>query len=167
MEKNRLSDVVHKLHYFRAFIHEVVRIANVTPLSVAHYNRHGSIKVDKYIIPKGTVIIADLQSANLNDEYWTRETNGDTKKLCLKAWLDNKNQFKVNMHKDKLMSFGAGPRNCAGKALAMRGLYLIMSKLILSYQFEIADGNTDVEMKQKFQQTQFLYPEIPLKISRR
>ena len=45
-------------------------------------------------------------------------------------------EWTVN-HNTHLSTFGFGKRNCAGKELALKQLYLVLSMLIVNYTFDI------------------------------
>ena len=91
----------------------------------------------------------------------------NAKSLYLDLWLDDNQQFRINQHRDKMMSFGIGKRNCPGQALAMRSLYLTFSKLLLRYKFELPAHLTEnVDIKRDFQFTFTINPKIDLKVSR-
>eukprot|EP01084_Bolivina_argentea_P285868 490283_1 len=169
MENVIFTKQVIKLHYLRAFIHEVLRISSVVPIGVAHYNSKCDIWSEnkKYCIPQNSVIISNISNANRNDKYWENKTNGNSKNLCIDLWLDENNHFKYNLNKDKMVGFGAGRRDCAGQAIAKRSLYLLFIKLILNYQFNLAPKDQNKEIKQTFEFVFVIEPKIGIHVTKR
>eukprot|EP01084_Bolivina_argentea_P197340 338202_1 len=119
METIELKNVINKIHYLRAFVYEVLRLSSASLFGVGHINLYNNIKLknNKYIIPKNSFILADIPNANKYDKYWLKKTNQNriANKLCLNAWLDENNNFKLNLNKNKMLTFGCGPRECAGQ----------------------------------------------------
>eukprot|EP01084_Bolivina_argentea_P128272 226762_1 len=169
MEKVSFSRNVANLHYLRAFIHETLRISSIVPSGVPHYNSKSEIWLQnkKYRIPKDSVIISDIPSANRNDMYWIEKTNGNPMDLCMDIWLDNDKHFKFNLHKDKMCTFGVGPRECAGKAMAKKSLYLLFIKLILNYKFSVPPKSRNMEIKQEYEFTFVIKPSIGVHAEKR
>ena len=80
MKRNGLKafdfKIVNELHLFRAFIHEMLRIACVVPTGLPHYTtRDMDIEVDgkRLVIPKWTVV----HSNTLYIQRWTDWDDGN------------------------------------------------------------------------------------------
>eukprot|EP01083_Nonionella_stella_P061885 161098_1 len=132
MKENSFKSVANKLHYLRAFVHETVRLANVLPIGIPHRNDEDIWTKDKkYKIPKNSVVISGIHVADKSDAYWVDNIRGNPSRLCLEAWFDDNGHFSYLVNKDKMMGFSVGPRNCLGRALALRSLYVLFIKLIL------------------------------------
>eukprot|EP01084_Bolivina_argentea_P131726 232478_1 len=145
------------------------QISSVAPLGAAHYNSKCNIwlKNGKYQIPKNSVIITDIPTANRNDKYWIDKTNGNSMDLCLNMWLDKNNNFRYNLNKDKMMTFSVGPRQCAGNTMALRSLYLLFVKLILNYKFGLQTTDKNIKIQQEYQFAFTIKPEIGVLIKKR
>eukprot|EP01084_Bolivina_argentea_P004874 9224_1 len=169
METVEIKKVIYRLHYLRAFVHDILRVSCVSPLGIAHFNPKCDVwlKNNKYCIPKNSVIVSDAVAANRQDPYWKGKTNQNTMKLCLNLWLDENNRFKYDLNKDKMVTFGLGPRDCVGKSMALRSLYLLYTKLILNYKFNLSSKDKNIEIKQKFQIAWVIDPQIGLQIEKR
>ena len=55
----------------------------------------------------------------------------------LKFWIDDNNKFKP--HKS-LCIFSFGKRECVGKQVAIKNLYVILSALMLRYKFSVKEA---------------------------
>ncbi|KXN74703.1 cytochrome P450, partial [Conidiobolus coronatus NRRL 28638] len=53
----------------------------------------------------------------------------------LDRWLGPK----ADTYKNKLVTFGLGPRSCIGRDLARNEIYLVLANLIRHFNFEIVD----------------------------
>mmetsp|Transcript_70163 Transcript_70163/g.86093 ORF Transcript_70163/g.86093 Transcript_70163/m.86093 type:complete len:226 (+) Transcript_70163:3-680(+) len=137
---------LNKLHYFRAFIYDITRIASTAPQGLPR-TATKDIKItlsDKkdYYIRKNDVI--HLNSIYINLIEWKKLYYNPTLKnklifgstiydtLYLNAWLNNKNEFISNNNN---ASFGFGNRNCAGKMLSIKELMVLFGELIPKYTF--------------------------------
>eukprot|EP01084_Bolivina_argentea_P215259 365452_1 len=138
MKNIKLNSFINKTNYLRAFVHELVRIRLAIGVPHCNLNENVWIYVDnkKYCIPKNSVIIADINSANTRDKYWIKKSNNNANNICIDLWLNKQGQFKKNLNPNKMLGFGIGARECVGKTSALRILYLVLAKLILLYQFK-------------------------------
>ncbi|KAF5897982.1 cytochrome P450 2D3-like, partial [Clarias magur] len=140
----------HNMPYTQAVIHEVQRIANVTPLSVFHSTTRDT-ELMGYSIPKvmisnsgliylllpilmlsihcfqGTIIIPNLSSVLSEEGQWKfpHEFNPSN-------FLNEQGQFEKP---EAFIPFSAGPRLCLGEGLARMELFLILVSLLRRFQF--------------------------------
>ena len=158
MEKNGLKEfdysVMNQLYIFRAFIHEMLRIASVGPLGIPHYTTDDvTIEVEgkQMVIPKWTVLYPNV----LYIQKWTDWNDGNkplervNEDIHLEYWLDAETgKFKMN---ENFVLFGVGKRDCPGRSLAMKSLYAMFALLLLRYKF-VAPNNDPgaMEIKQKW-----------------
>lgn len=112
---------MENLPYIRAVIEEVHRMRPVGPLGVPHAASE-DVLYKGYRIPKGTIIMhntwAVFHSEELYDDPYT--FNPD-------RWLNNplgtkKGVDVSELDKLKLMTFGAGRRQCPGRQLGMQAV---------------------------------------------
>eukprot|EP01083_Nonionella_stella_P293318 997505_1 len=158
--------IANELHYLRAFVHETIRLSNVAALGIPHCTDADIWTKDgKYKIPKDSVLIPGVKVVDRSDPHWVHKTNGKPTSVCLDAWLDEKGRFTHRTNKNKMMGFSTGPRNCPGKSLALRSMYVLFIKLILNFQFELEDEH--IEIKQKFAFTNCVDPAIGLSVKLR
>ena len=151
-------DLLKECHVFRAFVSEVLRIANVMPLDQMHCNgADGEYKDDEtgYMIPKQGVVIPNV-SAMHAQEF------GDDDQIHLDRWLDDKGKFKQN---EKMMAFGAGDRGCVGKKLALNMVYNVIAVLLMRYR--VYSEDVDIKTEQKWGWIQRIVNEIGIKLIKR
>jgi len=63
------------------------------------------------------------------EEKWVNSSG----EMCLENWI-NKDTKKFEMN-ESFFTFGTGRRDCVGKTLAIKELYIIMAYLFLNYRF--------------------------------
>ena len=153
---------ITQLHLFRAFIHEIMRIANVTKLGLPHFTTRdiyvkGNMTQQDYKIPKGSVLLYLIEQIHTNknlisNENWVLDTRDDDEEeewnheICLSNWL-NKETNKFEMNKS-FLTFGYGNRDCVGKQFALKQLYIIVGYLLLNYKFMFDEIDNDSHIPQ-------------------
>ena len=130
-----------RLQYTEATIREVMRINPVVPVSIP-YLTTAATTVNGFDVDKGTVIIANLKSADFDETIW-----------------DSPELFKPERHLDvdghlmkrsPLAVFGFGRRKCIGEYYAKLQLFLLFAMLMQRCTFEKPDGDTiDLEPVEK------------------
>merc|ERR1712061_673421 len=146
MKKNGLKDfdysILHQLHIFRAFIHEMLRIGSSVPMGAPHMTTEDvSIEVEgkNIVIPKYTL----MHSNTIYIHLWLDWNDGnkplskENNDIHLDYWLDAETgRFKMN---DNFVLFSVGKRDCVGKSLAMKSLYAMFALFLLRYKFVAPD----------------------------
>jgi hypothetical protein len=163
---NNILNMINQLHIFRAFIYELLRLSHVVPWALPHLSNQDveiTLNNHSYIIPKNTVILPNIQYANLNAETWNNN-NIYSNELNLLNWLNNENKFKMN---NNLMTFGTGKRNCVGQSIAIRTLYIVFSLIIIHYKINAPNNNINFEIKRKLGITFEVDPPIGLNLQKR
>ncbi|XP_008297678.1 cytochrome P450 2J6-like [Stegastes partitus] len=117
--------------YTDAVIHEIQRNANILPLNVVRMaNRDTTL--DKYTIPKGTILMASLNSV-LNDEtMWETPHSFNPQ-----HFLDQNGKFRK---REAFLPFSAGKRVCLGEPLAKMELFLFFTSLLQRFSFSSPAG---------------------------
>ncbi|XP_035982343.1 cytochrome P450 2F2-like [Fundulus heteroclitus] len=112
--------------YTQAVIHEIQRIANTVPLSAFHCTTKDT-ELTGYSIPKGTMIIQNLNSVLREEGQWKfpHEFNPEN-------FLNEQGEF---IKPEAFMPFSAGPRMCLGEGLARMELFLITVILLRKFEF--------------------------------
>jgi len=134
---------INQCHRLRAFVHEILRLSQLIVMTLPRYlykdftiNLKKSCDIDKeYLIPKHTTIYANVVGIAQR-----------MKDFNIAHFLDDKGHFEQNA--DSYLTFGYGKRECIGKNLAIKELYLILGMLIRKYKFQCP--NNDAE---KFEKT--------------
>uniref|UniRef100_H3D6L3 Cytochrome P450, family 2, subfamily P, polypeptide 6 n=1 Tax=Tetraodon nigroviridis TaxID=99883 RepID=H3D6L3_TETNG len=117
--------------YTNAVIHEIQRMANIIPLNVVRVASKDTM-VGNYTIPKGTIIMATLDSV-LNDEsMWETPHTFNPQ-----HFLDQDGKFRK---REAFLPFSAGKRVCLGEQLARMELFLFFTSLLQRFSFSMADG---------------------------
>ncbi|XP_077204279.1 cytochrome P450 2J5-like [Paroedura picta] len=127
-----------KLPYTKAVIHEIMRFKYI---SLFGFPRQCSqvVNMRGFLIPKGTVIIADLRSALLDPKQW--ET---PEEFNPNHFLDKGGNF---VEREAFLPFGAGTRVCLGEQMARVELFIFFANLLRAFTFQLPEGvkelNTD------------------------
>ncbi|KAF7987707.1 hypothetical protein HCN44_003570 [Aphidius gifuensis] len=118
------------LIYTEATIREVMRIATITPLSVAHRAIQNT-KLFGYDIPVDTIMMTNLTAMHNDPDTW-----GDPENFRPERFLNDQGQ----LGKDYSMPFGNGKRLCAGETFARFMVFGMFATLVQHYDFSFVDG---------------------------
>ncbi|XP_041490525.1 steroid 21-hydroxylase [Microtus oregoni] len=113
--KNRMQ-----LPLLMATIAEVLRLRPVVPLALPHRTTRAS-SISGYDIPKDTIIIPNIQGANLDEMVW--ELPGQ---FCPDRFLEPGKDLRT-------LSFGCGARVCLGEPLARLELFVVLARLLQAF----------------------------------
>ena len=128
------------LPYFEALISELMRRSNVAPFAVMHSNRVEA-RINQYTIPEHSIVMFALSEV-LNDPKLFPEPE----KFKPERFLKEENGTLVYKPHPALVYFGTGKRECLGKSLAKTEIFLFLSALIHTFEFEATDeGFPDID----------------------
>ncbi|CAO2609059.1 Steroid 21-hydroxylase [Lemmus lemmus] len=113
--KNRMQ-----LPLLMATIAEVLRLRPVVPLALPHRTTRAS-SISGYDIPKDTVIIPNIQGANLDEMVWELPSQ-----FCPDRFLKPGKDLRT-------LSFGCGARVCLGEPLARLELFVVLTRLLQAF----------------------------------
>ncbi|XP_034556261.1 cytochrome P450 2J6-like [Notolabrus celidotus] len=119
------------LPYTNAVIHEIQRMANIIPLNVFRMTIQDTT-LDKYTIPKGTIIMATLNSVLHDESMWETPHSFNPQ-----HFLDQDGQFRK---REAFLPFSAGKRVCLGEQLARMELFLFFTSLLQRFSVSACDG---------------------------
>ncbi|XP_005795628.2 cytochrome P450 2J2-like [Xiphophorus maculatus] len=119
------------LPYTNAVIHEIQRMGNIVPLNVPRIASKDTT-LDKYSIPKGTLILAPLHSVLHDESMWETPHSFNPE-----HFLDQDGKFRK---RDAFMPFSAGKRVCLGEQLARMELFLFFTSLLQRFRFSPPPG---------------------------
>ena len=136
-----------KLHKFRAFIHEALRIFSPAPVAGFRMTKNKNIKTKDsninnkvYNIPKNTLLIMNVSGIHHNRKYWklpngnTLDNDSEMDNINLKFWLNNDGKFDKKRNSNSFFAFSFGKRDCVGQSLAMKQIYMVMGLLLMKYK---------------------------------
>ena len=146
------------LHYFRAFIYEVLRINKVIYKSFNRFINKKSIQIDGYNIPKKCLISSNFVGTHFNPKYFGNDCNT----FNIDRWLDNDKHFKMN---PAFTLFGLGPRNCVGQSLAIREIFSVLAPLLFRYKFTKPDNISKYDVPDRWFAKNI--PQLPLIVNKR
>ncbi|XP_072852416.2 cytochrome P450 2J2 [Pogona vitticeps] len=129
------------LPYTAAVIHEIIRVRYILIFGLPRQSAK-DVVFRGFHIPKGTIVIADLQSVLLDPNQWEtpHEFNPN-------HFLDKDGNF---MAREEFLPFGAGSRVCLGEALAKMELFLFFTHLLRAFQFKLPDGAKKPSIEPRF-----------------
>lgn len=118
-----------KLRYIEAFANEAMRCKPVGGHLFLEPNE--DVRIDDVLVPKGTPILA------LNGLVGMQEENfAQADEFRPERWLQGTNEYAGAHNTKAFMPFGAGPRFCPGRQLAM--LQIKMVTALLCRDFEVS-----------------------------
>ncbi|XP_012928251.1 steroid 21-hydroxylase isoform X1 [Heterocephalus glaber] len=116
-----------QLPLLNATIAEVLRLRPVVPLALPHRTIRPS-RIAGYDIPRDTVIIPNIQGANLDETLWERPHE---------FWPDRFLPLGKSPHE---LSFGCGARVCLGESLARLELFVVLTHLLQAFTLLPLEG---------------------------
>ncbi|XP_023120172.1 cytochrome P450 2J4-like [Amphiprion ocellaris] len=119
------------LPYTDAVIHEIQRMGNIVPLNVVRMANKDTT-LDKYTIPKGTMIMATLHSVLHDESMWETPHSFNPQ-----HFLDKDGKFRK---REAFLPFSAGKRVCLGEPLAKMELFLFFTSLLQRFSFSAPAG---------------------------
>jgi len=129
---NPTFDEIAKLEYVEACAHETMRlkpVAPILPLETLRETTIGDVRV-----PAGTIVTSVMRRDGLSDRYVPRAAAFDPER-----WLSmNADSSAPNASSAKRISmpFGAGPRICPGRYLALLEIKMAMAVLLGTFDIE-------------------------------
>ena len=118
------------LIYFEALISELMRRANVAPFAVLH-SVHVDTNLNQYKVPAHSKIVFAITEV-LNDPKYFPEPEKFKPERFLNH-VDGKMIYKAH---PALVPFGVGKRKCMGALLAQTEIFIFLSALIHTFNFE-------------------------------
>ncbi|XP_065079380.1 methyl farnesoate epoxidase-like [Ochlerotatus camptorhynchus] len=119
------------LPYTEAVLCEIQRIANITPLAIAHRTL-APVQLSTFVIPKNTITMVSLYSLHMDKEYW-----GDPEVFRPERFLNETGDKLVNH--EYFLPFGSGKRRCLGESLAKSSLFLFFTAFMHAFIVEPAE----------------------------
>ncbi len=116
---------IEKLNYLEAVAHETLRLKSVAPLMFIEPNR--DVELAGITIPKGTFLMLVNRYGALQEENFT-----DAHEFKPERWLES-NPSPSAHNRNASIPFGAGPRFCPGRNLALLEIKMAMAMLCKNF----------------------------------
>ena len=123
-------DAHEALTYTSAVIHETLRLKSVAPLLLLEPLE--DVEISEYFFRKGAKMILLTRYGALLEDNFT-----DSKTFQPERWLDTKESRCPVHNLTAIMPFGAGPRMCPGKHLALLEMKLVLSMIARNFTVEL------------------------------
>ncbi|CAM9016534.1 unnamed protein product [Wickerhamomyces anomalus] len=120
----------YKVDYVEALLKEGLRYFSVLPTSLPRATSKDIIYRDA-VIPKGTIMFMNAFAANHDTRHFENPYYFEPLR-----YLDADKKLKVMEEGTNLFTFGAGSRMCAGSHLAMKEMYVALTRLLILYKIE-------------------------------
>ncbi|XP_015281482.1 PREDICTED: cytochrome P450 2D17-like [Gekko japonicus] len=120
------------LPYTNAVIHEIQRCADIVPIAFP-YKTHQEVQIDKFVIPKETIVFNHLSSV-LNDETMWEKPH----QFYPEHFLDANGQF---VKREAFLPFSAGRHACPGEPLAKMELFIFFTSLLQCFTFSVPENH--------------------------
>jgi cytochrome P450 len=127
-------DQLGRLDFIEACIHETMRLKPVAPIIVQQAAKER--EVAGVLLPAGTLVMCLIRPAALDDARFPRACEFDPDR-----WLANGGHAAqaASSAKRVVMPFGAGPRICPGRYLALAEMKMVLAMLLASFRIESVD----------------------------
>ena len=118
-----------RLPFLDAFFHEAMRVKPVVPINA--FEPLEDVEILGHLIPRGTVLVTLNRHIAMQDEYF-----GDGVRFDPERWLAGGERPGCPHDTSAFLPFGAGPRFCPGRNLAM--LQIRTGLAMLCRNFDVA-----------------------------
>ncbi|XP_072789373.1 cytochrome P450 2J6 isoform X1 [Taeniopygia guttata] len=128
-----------KLPYTNAVIHEILRFSSIVLITLPREAVKDTTLLG-YHVPKGTLIMANVDSALFDPAYWETPHQFNPG-----HFLDKGGNF---VTREAFLAFSAGHRVCLGETIAKMELFIMFCSLLQKFKFTVPEGvkeiNTDI-----------------------
>ncbi|XP_027746358.1 cytochrome P450 2J6-like isoform X2 [Empidonax traillii] len=138
-----------KLPYTNAVIHEIIRFSSIVLITIPR-EAVKDTTVLGYRLPKGTLIMANIDSTLFDPDYWETPHQFNPG-----HFLDKDGNFVI---REAFLAFSAGHRVCLGEMLAKMELFIIFCRLLQTFKFTAPEGVKEVNTEFIFGSTMKPHP---------
>ncbi|ORX46274.1 cytochrome P450 [Hesseltinella vesiculosa] len=136
-------DQVKSLPYLNAVINETLRLDAIAASGIERIADRDVVLGGTIFVPKGTMVIANVYDAHLNEKYWPNASKFEPER-----WLPGAPVPPAN---DAFFPFSTGSRDCIGKAFARKEMQLGIASFIRRFNIEpIAEEMEDAKQVRHF-----------------
>ena len=132
-----------RLPFLDAFAHEAMRLKPVAPVNVLEPLE--DVDLLGYRIPKGTVILMLTRRLATREEHF-----GDAARFEPERWLVDDADRARPHDTSNFLPFGAGPRFCPGRNLAMLQIRSVLAMLCRNFDVELAHPGRPIKERLAF-----------------
>jgi cytochrome P450 len=133
---SQLQDI-ERLNYIEALAHETMRLKPPAPLIFLETIE--DVKIDGVAIPKQTALMMLTLHGGLQETHFT-----DADQFRPERWLEQAQPSRCAHNTKAFVPFGAGPRFCPGRQLAMMEIKTVMAMLCTVFEVSKADQASPV-----------------------
>lgn len=126
------------LPFLDAFCNEAMRLKPVAPLHVLEPT--SDVTILDCLIPKGTTLMLLVRRVAIRDENF-----GDGSRFDPDRWLVRPEERRCPHDHRAFVPFGAGPRPCPGRNLALLQIRMVLAMLCRNFEVEPVRAGVDVE----------------------
>ncbi|XP_034549079.1 cytochrome P450 [Notolabrus celidotus] len=137
-DKVPVSDDIAQMPYLKAIIRETLRLYPVVPGN-ARLTVENEIVVGDYVFPKETLFHLCHYAASYDESVFS-----DAHTFLPERWLRGAEE-KFKQHPFGSVPFGFGIRACLGRRLAELEMYLLLSRLVKTYEMRPDPAGTEVK----------------------
>ncbi len=128
---------IEQLTYIEAVAHETMRLKSVAPLMFLEPNR--DVELAGIAIPKGTFLMLVNRHGALQEENFS-----NAREFIPERWLES-NPTTCTHNRNASIPFGAGPRFCPGRNLAMLEIKMAMAMLCRNFSITRVESERPVQ----------------------
>ena len=132
-----------RLPFLDAFFHEAMRMKPVAPINA--FEPLEDVELLGCLIPRGTALVTLNRYVAMQDEHF-----GDGARFDPERWLGGGGQSGRPHDTNAFLPFGAGPRFCPGRNLAMLQIRTGLAMLCRNFDVELAHPERPVEERLAF-----------------
>ncbi|XP_053674504.1 probable cytochrome P450 304a1 [Anopheles nili] len=122
-----LNDRIN-LPYTEATVRECLRIDTLIPTGIVHRTTENT-ELEGYHVHENTLLLVDFDRINNQQDIWE-----DPRKFRPDRFLDD--MGKLDLSKDRTLSFGIGKRQCPGQTFARNTLFLMLATLLQRFELK-------------------------------
>ncbi|XP_010715114.1 cytochrome P450 2J2-like [Meleagris gallopavo] len=138
-----------KLPYTNAVIHEIIRFSSIILITIPRQAVKDTTVLG-YQVPKGTIIMANIDSTLFDPEYWETPHQFNPG-----HFLDKDGNFVI---REAFLAFSAGHRVCLGEVMAKMELFIIFCSLLQTFKFTPPEGDKEINLSFVFGSTMKPHP---------
>jgi cytochrome P450 len=127
-------DSLEKCEYLEAIVLESLRLAPPTPGAAPRVAASGGAVICNEYIPEGTWVSVPSWTIHRNAIYFDHPHD-----FTPERWLSDSG--KPLQAQGAFQPFQVGPRHCIGKHLALKEVMLVLARLFVEFEMELAEGD--------------------------